>query len=91
MVVVNNKIKEFRKRAGLTQIALAQLLGIREKTVCYWETGRLEPHIEQAVDIARILSVNPEKIFPGMFGVGVDEVECPATDKNVKASIMIRR
>lgn len=67
MVVINNNIKEFRRKAGLTQIALAQRLGIKEKTVCYWETGRAEPHIEQAVDIARILGVDPSEIFPEMF------------------------
>ncbi|MFA5315801.1 MAG: helix-turn-helix transcriptional regulator [Dehalococcoidales bacterium] len=82
MIPVRNKIKEYRKSAGMTQLDLAYKLGFREKTICYWETGRSEPHVEQAVDIARILGVAPEKIFPGMFGSGVDEGWRPVMDKN---------
>ena len=69
MVIVNNRIKEYRRKARMTQLELAYRLGIKEKTVCYWETGRSDPQIETAVDIARILGVEPEKIFPAMFGV----------------------
>jgi transcriptional regulator with XRE-family HTH domain len=47
-----------------------------------WECGRAEPHIEFAVDIARILGVAPERIFPEMFCSGVDEGERLVADKN---------
>lgn len=88
MIPVNNKIREYRKRAGMTQLELAYKLGFKEKTVCYWETGRSEPHVEQCVDIARILDIDPEKIFPEMFGSGVDEGERPVTDKNEKIGLI---
>jgi DNA-binding XRE family transcriptional regulator len=51
----------------MTQLDLAYKLGFKEKTICYWETGRSEPHVEQAVDIARILGVDPKEIFPDIF------------------------
>ena len=40
MVIVNNMIKDYRRKVKMTQLELAQRLGIKEKTVCYWETGR---------------------------------------------------
>ncbi len=76
-----NNLVTYRKRARMRQFDIARQLGVTEQLISKWECGRAEPHIEQAVDIARIIGVNPEKIFPGMFG-GVDEGERPATDKN---------
>ena len=63
-----NNLLIYRKRARMRQFDLAQKLGITEQMVSRWETGRSEPHIEQAVDIARILGVDPAEIFPEMFG-----------------------
>ena len=67
MLKVNYSLKLHRIKAGLTQLELAKRLGVKERVVCFWETGRSEPHIEQVVDIARILEVEPEDIFPNMF------------------------
>ena len=63
-----NALKLARMECGITQLDLAKRLGTSEKMVSFWETGRCKPHIEQAVDIARILSIDPERIFPEMFG-----------------------
>jgi len=82
-----NNLVLYRKRARMRQFDIARQLGVTEQLISKWECGRSEPHIEQAVDIARILGVNPEKIFPEMFGSGsgVDEGERPVTDKNEKS------
>jgi transcriptional regulator with XRE-family HTH domain len=68
----------------MRQFDIARQLGVTEQLISKWECGRAEPHIEQAVDIARILGVNPERIFPEQFACGVDEGERPATEKNEK-------
>lgn len=67
MVKVNHNLKIFRIKAGLTQLELARKLGIKERVITFWETGRSEPQIEQAVDIARVLEADAAQIFPEMF------------------------
>lgn len=67
MLKVNNYLKLHRIKAGLTQLELARMLGIKERTVTFWETGRSEPHITQAMDIARILGSEAKEIFPDLF------------------------
>jgi DNA-binding transcriptional regulator YiaG len=37
------KIRAFRKRAGLTQKRLGEMLGVEQKTVASWERGRRKP------------------------------------------------
>lgn len=64
---VNHNLKLYRIKAGLTQFDLAKRLGIKERVITFWETGRSEPQIEQAVDVARILEADPAEIFPEMF------------------------
>jgi len=67
MIKIGHNLKLYRIKAGLTQLELAKRLGVKERVVCFWETGRSEPHIEQAVDIARVLGAEQEEIFPNMF------------------------
>ena len=67
MLKVNYSLKLHRIKAGLTQFELAKRLGVKERVICFWETGRSEPHIEQAVDIARVLETEPKEIFPNIF------------------------
>ena len=67
MLKANHNLKIHRIKAGLTQFELAKRLGVKERVITFWETGRSEPHIEQAVDIARALDVEPKDIFPNYF------------------------
>lgn len=67
MLKANHNLKLHRIKSGLTQFELAKKLGVKERVICFWETGRSEPHIEQAVDIARILEAELEEVFPNMF------------------------
>lgn len=67
MVDISHNLKIYRIKAGLTQFELAKKLGLKERVITFWETGRSEPHIEQAVDVARILGAEPAEVFPEMF------------------------
>ncbi len=67
MLSANHNLKFRRIKAGLTQFELAKRLGVNERVISFWETGRSEPHIEQAVDIARVLETEPKDIFPDIF------------------------
>ena len=48
------KLKEFRERVGLSQSALAKVLGISRRTVCYWEAGRYAPREPDCVRLIYI-------------------------------------
>ena len=67
MLSANHNLKFRRIKVGLTQFELAKRLGVKERVISFWETGRSEPHIEQAVDIARILETEPKEVFPDIF------------------------
>lgn len=47
-------LKEWRASAGLSQVQAAELVGVRQPTWCAWETGKVTPHIEGALKIARV-------------------------------------
>ena len=61
-VSIGNKITEYRKKQGLTQLALAKMLDVSDKAVSKWENGQSFPDVT---------------LFPrlaNLFGVSVDEL-----------------
>ncbi len=59
---MKTKIKKYRKERGLTQQNLADLLSVRQNTVCLWEQGKRNPSISVCKKLADV------------FGVTVDEI-----------------
>lgn len=55
-------IRELREAAGLTQVQLAQKVGVTPSAVYNWERGRNEPKASEVRSMARL------------FGVSMDEV-----------------
>lgn len=51
-------IAYYRRLNGLTQQDLAEKIGLTAKAVSAWETGRNEPNMGQAYDIANALGVD---------------------------------
>ena len=51
----SENLKKLRKRANLSQSELANLLGINQYNISFWEIGRSEPNIEQIIKISEIL------------------------------------
>lgn len=49
------KIKEYRQQAGLTQSQLASAVGVQQKQISAWETGRNEPSIKVLKAMAQAL------------------------------------
>jgi DNA-binding XRE family transcriptional regulator len=40
---VANKMKELRKKLGKTQAEFASLIGVSQRSICFWERGRSSP------------------------------------------------
>ena len=53
------RLREARREAGLTNLALAQKLGVTERTIAGWQgvksAPRSRPSYERLVELARIL------------------------------------
>ena len=56
-------LKEHRVRAGLTQAALAEAVGVSRKTINTVENGVFVPSTLLALKIARVLGVPVEAVF----------------------------
>lgn len=75
-----DKLKLYRKEAGLTQLEMGELLGISESGYCLIENGKRRLTYDMAVKIATILKMNPSDIFmPVSFAV-CKEFSCNQTE-----------
>lgn len=62
-MALKTKIKEYRERAGLKQVDLAELVHARRETIVHLENGRYNPSLKLAMDIAKVFSVTVEELF----------------------------
>jgi DNA-binding XRE family transcriptional regulator len=62
-------IRTHRVEAGLTQIELAQRLGIGGPRVCQWELGLHSPRLEVVVKMCEVLGISPQEVFDCFPGV----------------------
>ncbi|MDE2037847.1 MAG: helix-turn-helix transcriptional regulator [Patescibacteria group bacterium] len=60
---VENKLKEIRMRAGLTQEGLADAIGVSRQTIISIEKGKYVPSVALALKIARRFNLTVEDIF----------------------------
>ena len=62
-MVVGEKIKEYRKKAGLTQKKLGEISGTSERTIQQYETGKRQPRLKQLKKIADALSLDTKMLI----------------------------
>jgi len=60
---LRNTLSEARAERGLTQEALAELVGVSRKTINTVERGRFVPSTILALKLARVLRVPVEQLF----------------------------
>ena len=60
---MKNRLKEIRKKVGLSQYQLARLSGLSQSTVSHIERGAFIPTIDSAYKIAAVLGVRVEELF----------------------------
>ena len=58
-----NDVRRFREAAGLTQMELAELMGVSRKTVNTVENGVFAPSIVVALKFAEALNVSVPDLF----------------------------
>jgi transcriptional regulator with XRE-family HTH domain len=58
-----SRLREARKRKGLSQRALARALGISESRLCNWESGYAQPSAEHLYVLCKVLGCGFEELF----------------------------
>lgn len=62
---MKERIKVLRKRAGLTQIELADKLSISEQTVKRWEWGERIPRADDLNKLAEVFGITVDELING--------------------------
>ena len=57
------RIKERRKACGITQVQLAELLGVGQSTVCGWETGAIKVPSDKLPVLADLFGCTIDALF----------------------------
>lgn len=60
----SQNIKIFRKKRGITLLALAKYLGFKSKsTIKSYEIGKSEPSIENLIKISKLFKISIDKLI----------------------------
>ena len=70
----SERLKDLRKQAGLTQVEVAEKLGISQPAYASWKRGAKKPTQENLVKIAQILNVSVDYLV-GNSEEKADELE----------------
>ena len=62
-IVISEKIKDYRRKNGLTQEDFGNLIGVSAQAISKWEREECYPDITFLSDIAEILSCNINDFF----------------------------
>lgn len=60
---MQTRIKELRAKHNITQIELAQKVGVRRETIVFLEKGKYNPSLKLAYDIAKVFGLKIEEVF----------------------------
>lgn len=62
---LNDRIKNLRKKKGMTQLELAEKVHVTDKAVSKWETGEGNPEITILIELANIFEVSLDYLLTG--------------------------
>ena len=60
---MKTRIKELRARDNLTQVKLAELVGVRRETIVFLEKEKYNPSLKLAYAISKVFDLNIEEVF----------------------------
>ncbi|MBO5305466.1 MAG: helix-turn-helix transcriptional regulator [Clostridia bacterium] len=62
-IIIAEKIKEYRRKNGLTQEEFGRLLGVSAQAISKWEREECYPDITFLPEIASLLTCNVDDFF----------------------------
>lgn len=63
MEIFGRRLREVRKSKKLTQIELANMLGISQKSYSHWENNKTFPNFETLIKLVDLLDVSLDWLF----------------------------
>lgn len=60
---INDKLKEARKNAGMTQEEVEHKSGINKKTISNWENGVSRPDVDSIALLCELYKIDPNDLF----------------------------
>ena len=60
-------LKGYRRSKNMTQLQLAEAVGVKRSTVAMWETGKSVPRTTQLSVIAKVLDVPIERLLQTFY------------------------
>ena len=60
---MKNIISQYRKEIGISQVRLAEILGVSRQTIISIEKGKYKPSLPLAMNIANLFETNVENLF----------------------------
>ena len=70
--MLNEKIKQLRQASNMTQVELANALGVSKQCVSNWENDYIQPSIEMLIKIAEFFKVTTDYLLGLSGGVSID-------------------
>ena len=64
-VKIGRFIADRRKQANLTQVQLAEKLGITDRAVSKWERGKAKPDASIMLELCRLLDISVNDLLTG--------------------------
>lgn len=58
-----NRVKQFRKDQGLSQLKLAQKIGVARQTINLIENNKYNPSLELCINLAKALNTDLNSLF----------------------------
>lgn len=62
-MTLHEKIYELRKKNGLSQEALAEILGVSRQSVSKWETGEATPEVSKLLSLSKLFGVTTDYLL----------------------------
>lgn len=88
MESIGERIKNKRKELGLTQLELAEKIGVTDKAVSKWEQGEGDPSIAILPELAKIFDVTLDYLMTGKV---VENISLDDMDSNKRLEYLIKK
>jgi len=62
-MAIRNYVKEYRKKRKLTQVQLAEMVGVSRQSIYSIEKSKSEPSLELAFKLSTVLDSRIDKLF----------------------------
>lgn len=79
--VTGTTIKTLREKKNITQLQLAEIIGVSDKAVSKWETGKGLPDVSLIESLAGALGISVAELFAGEYVVNKNK---PANMRRMK-------